>query len=320
MQLIPRQDTREGIFIGYGCPVTFKETSQEPCNMYLNKFSFFVGLVFTLPQILLVLLVQSVQAQFTIEQRLCRHNGRYVVFAQKPLQGSLGVSQPRPQGGFTDRNNIQLAHEHIFFCNNGRVERNVGFGKEGRFSEKTLSDQYALIDDKRYDSNIISSILGPDQCYISEANTYGELSNNCQDFAARVRQEYWRRIKAPDDCQKAVSNSIRRIENARTTVVKFEQFKQRSQDHPTNRSLGYSFALSGEGVVDVMSSKVFLTDVSTEIISNCKSISSVTFSQYKSDWINTYGLMKNEKIEPFKCISAGRGAERKLSWGKEICL
>ena len=31
------------------------------------------------------------------------------------------------------------------------------------------------------------------------------------------------------DCQNAISNSIRRIENARSTIVKFEQFKQRYQ-------------------------------------------------------------------------------------------
>ncbi|MFN7786857.1 MAG: hypothetical protein ACK5QY_00210 [Pseudanabaena sp.] len=122
------------------------------------------------------------------------------------------------------------------------------------------------------------------------------------------------------DCQNAISNSIRRIENARSTIVKFEQFKQRYQDYPTNRSLGYDALISGEGAVDVMSSKVFLTDISTQIISNCKSISSVTFGRYKTDWIRTYGLMENGKIEPFKCISAGRGAERELSWGKEICL
>lgn len=123
------------------------------------------------------------------------------------------------------------------------------------------------------------------------------------------------------DCQNAISNSIRRIENARSTVVKFEQFKQRYQDYPANRSLGYAVWISGEGAVNVMSSKVFLTDISTQIISNCKSISSVVFGQYETDWIRTYGLMKNGKIEPFECLAPRRrGVERELSWGKEICL
>ena len=120
------------------------------------------------------------------------------------------------------------------------------------------------------------------------------------------------------DCQNAISNSIRRIENARSTIVKFEQFKQRYQDYPTNRALGYSFSLSGEGVLDVMSSKVFLTDISTQIISNCQSISSVSFSQYRTDWVGTFGLMKNRKVEPFECLPPERG--RELSWGKRICI
>ena len=120
------------------------------------------------------------------------------------------------------------------------------------------------------------------------------------------------------DCQNTISNSIRRIENARSTVVKVEQFKQSYQDYPTNRALGYSFSLSGEGVLDVMSSKVFLTDISTQIISNCQSISSVSFSQYRTDWVGTFGLMKNRKVEPFECLPPERG--RELSWGKRICI
>lgn len=122
------------------------------------------------------------------------------------------------------------------------------------------------------------------------------------------------------DCQNAISNSIRRIENARSTVVKVEQFKQSSQDYPLNRSLGYTFSLSGEGVLDVMSSKVFLTDISTQIISNCQSISSVSFSQYRTDWVGTFGLMKNGKVEHFECVPAQRGVERELPWGKKICI
>jgi hypothetical protein len=122
------------------------------------------------------------------------------------------------------------------------------------------------------------------------------------------------------DCQNAISNSIRRIENARSTVVKFEQFKQRYQDYPTNRSFGYYALISGEGSVDVMSSKVFLTDISTQIILNCKSISSVAFGRDKTDWIRTYGLMKNGKIEPFECLPPRGRVERKLPWGKDICL
>ena len=90
-----------------------------------------------------------------------------------------------------------MAHEHIIFCNGHRIERNVGFGGDAggqRFSEDVTKANYFPFDNKIYNSNIISEILGPDSCRISEAGTYGVLTNNCQDFADRVRQEYWKRI------------------------------------------------------------------------------------------------------------------------------
>lgn len=172
-------------------------------KIYSNELGIFVWAAWVLSQ---TFWIPSVRAQSTIEQQLCRHDGQYVVFAQRPLQALPGTQQPRRQDTFPDRNNIQLAHEHIFFCNNRRIERDIGFGPNGRFSEETISEKYALIDNKRYDSNIISSILGPDQCYISDGE-YGLRSNNCQDFAARVRQEYWRRVTATTD-QETVGEGI----------------------------------------------------------------------------------------------------------------
>lgn len=144
----------------------------------------------------------------------------------------------------------------------------------------------------------------------------------CEFYLSSTENSLLSQISFAQDtnCQNAISNSIRRIENARSTVVKFEQFKQRYQDYPTNRSLGYYVLISGEGAVDVMSSKVFLTDITTQISSNCKSISSVTFGKYKTGWIRSYGLMENGKVEPFECLAPRRGVEIKLAWGKEICL
>ena len=156
------------------------------------------------------------KAQTVIEKTLCKTNGKYAVFAHRPLKRLPFISQPRPTDSFFDRNNVQLAHEHIFFCNNGRLERNVGFGPDGRFSEESFSGKYRLVNDQKYNTSIINSILGPDACYKSEVGTYGLSSNNCQDFAARVRSEYNRRMAAlaPNtqegrlSCQAAVNNVL----------------------------------------------------------------------------------------------------------------
>jgi hypothetical protein len=138
----------------------------------------------------------NAKAETAIERILCRYDGNYVVFAQRPLRRLPFIPQPRSSDTFSDRSNVQLAHEHIFFCNNGRIERNVGFGPDGRFSEETISERYRLVNDMRYNPATINSILGPDACYRSDVGTYGLRSNNCQDFAARVRTEFNRRESA----------------------------------------------------------------------------------------------------------------------------
>jgi hypothetical protein len=164
----------------------------EESVMRLIKLCFFAGLAGLLPQISWML---AVQAQSIVEQQLCRYSGKYVVFAQRPLQ-VLPIRVPLPRG---DRNNIELAHEHIFFCNNGRVERNIGFGPDGMFSESALSEKYVLIDEEQYDSKIMTQILPKQllskQCHeTNPVGEYGLRTNNCQDFAERVRQLYWRRM------------------------------------------------------------------------------------------------------------------------------
>lgn len=165
--------------------------------MRLSKVSIFTGLLGISSQ---VLSMSVIQAQSVVEQRLCGHDGRYVVFAIRPLGNGHWNNPPQTNsgiGGTGARNNLLLAHAHIMFCNEHRIERNVGFdGDAGgqRFSEEVSKRDYFPFDDQRYDSDIISNILGPDSCRISEAGKYGVLTNNCQDFAARVREEYWRRV------------------------------------------------------------------------------------------------------------------------------
>jgi len=158
----------------------------------LSKLSI-VGLLGVLPQ---VLLMPAIQAQSVVEQRLCGYDGQYAVFAIRPL-GNKRWDNPPDTSGIAARKNLLIAHAHIIFCNNHRIERNVGFGGDAggqRFSEDVTKADYYPFDNERYDSNIISKILGPDSCRVSEAGTYGVLTNNCQDFADRVRQKYWRQM------------------------------------------------------------------------------------------------------------------------------
>lgn len=123
-------------------------------------------------------------------------DNKYAVFAVRPLAGERWEdNQPPSKNTLRDFLNLQRAHEHIFFCNNGKIERNVGFGPNGRFSEEIISEDYVVVDNQQYDSNIMSRVLSADQCYISD-DSYNFIRNNCQDFAERIRREYARRVEA----------------------------------------------------------------------------------------------------------------------------
>ena len=260
------------------------------------------------------------RAQTVIEKTLCNSNGKYVVFAHRPLKRLPFISQPRPADSFFDRNNVQLAHEHIFFCNNGRIERNVGFGPDGRFSEESFSGEYRLVNNQKYNTSIINSILGPDACYKSEVGTYGLRSNNCQDFAARVRSEYNRRMAAlaPNaqegmpSCQAAV-DSVKSDLTAKGFFVPYKealpgvdarpkvrvdktQIRKFWFNYPEDRTDSVVFIL---GVVDgLWKSPKFMTSAASKIMKSCSSVGFVSF-----DWMlegtAIYGYFPGGEIKEF---------------------
>jgi len=147
-------------------------------------------------------------------QSVCTKSGSYAVFAQHPIsilgvRGSYGQS-----GSVADSLNLQQVHEHIFFCNSGQIVENVGFRDKGRFSyasgdlergresNGTRLDDFVPIDSEQYDSDIIREIVAggiifPNRCDLNPPNdgTYRYVVNNCQGWTARVREEYWNRVK-----------------------------------------------------------------------------------------------------------------------------
>jgi len=149
---------------------------------------------------------------------------------------------------------------------------------------------------------------------------------SCQFYLSSATNSLFSQISyAQDaDCQTAIANSVKRIENAKATVVKFDKYDQTSRgykDYPENRPSGYLFILARAGIRDVFASPVFLKDISRQIISSCQSISSVDFAQQQTDGGLTYGLMKNGKVELFECVAPDRSKPyRELPWGKNRCL
>jgi hypothetical protein len=88
-----------------------------------------------------------------------------------------------------------------------------------------------------------------------------------------------------------------------------------------NRSQDISFQLSGPGGTNVMNSKKIMKAISNELIAHCQSVASVSFGIARTDWSQTYGIMKNGTVQLFKCVDASRDTVNiKLAWGTRICL
>jgi|SanBayMetagenome_1026888.scaffolds.fasta_scaffold02356_6 hypothetical protein len=143
-----------------------------------------------------------------VERKICTQRGEYVVFAQHPLfWGAWSI--PGARNPVFDTGNIELSHEHIFFCNDSFVTENVGFGPTGRFNFSQLAvranmrvdggriNDFRPIDNERYNPDIVRMVLGSQQvlsnrCELRPDGIYGGVVNNCQGFTARIRESYWR--------------------------------------------------------------------------------------------------------------------------------
>jgi hypothetical protein len=191
-------------------------------KMVLSRFGNLgvaVGLAGTLSQAFFLTPISNAQP-LTLSGKICKEKGKYAVVAQHPILGaSWPDGNPPPRNTLDDRANTEYAHEHIFFCEDRNIVDNIGFGPQGRFSYSSDEinsgievdnrgrkigrvDDFALIDNNRYDSDIIKQILAgvtdilPNRCEFRRPNDriYGGVINNCQGFTARVREEYKKRM------------------------------------------------------------------------------------------------------------------------------
>lgn len=123
---------------------------------------------------------------------LCGTSGRFAVFAFRPLGSSPVMLVPRPAG------NHQIAHEQLFFCDNGVVIENIGFGtldslRSGSgaviVENAAAFSRYQVVDRTRYDYDTMSRVVGLRIC-LPMPGAYDYLDNNCQHWADEQRRQY----------------------------------------------------------------------------------------------------------------------------------
>ena len=129
------------------------------------------------------------------------------------------------------------------------------------------------------------------------------------------------------ECNAALQRAKKQIQKNRKVKVVYtsqgniSQYYKHDKNYPKNRPLSYGFVLRGPATLSVLYSDKFLTRIAKDIIDNCPSISIVDFGQYGTDHIATYGLLENNDVGHFKCISVDDPrARKKLDWGYVVCI
>lgn len=126
-------------------------------------------------------------------------------------------------------------------------------------------------------------------------------------------------------CTQAVSATrlqLQKIDKLQITSIKKIKATQSTYiNYPTNRPFIYSIIISGSGGESIMNSPKLMKDISTKLISRCQSVSGVIFGIDQTDWGEMLGIIKNEKVEFFKCIEPRRDVSKtKLNWGNRLCV
>jgi hypothetical protein len=124
------------------------------------------------------------------------------------------------------------------------------------------------------------------------------------------------------ECNAVLQRSKKQIQkNRKVKVVGTVTFdiSQEYKNYPNNRPLSYRFFLAGSATHSILNSDQFLTMISQQIINKCPSISIVGFNESQTDYVISYGLLKNNIIGLFKCID-WEVAPKKLDWGYVGCI
>ena len=122
-----------------------------------------------------------------------------------------------------------------------------------------------------------------------------------------------------DFCKDAITRAEIMLENAKASAT-VEKAKHYHKNPPNHRHFSYSLALMGPGTENVLNSPVFLKNITTNIISNCKDIGMVRFGIYATDHARSFGLMNDGNVRGFQCKESSGSNSQEFPWGTEHCL
>ena len=128
-------------------------------------------------------------------------------------------------------------------------------------------------------------------------------------------------LQLDSQCRGAIQSAQERLEQNRslTTNIHVVNMVDSRAEYPEGQPLSIGFTLRGSAAPSVMQSPQMLKAISTEIITNCQPVSTVTFSVFPTDWSTAYGWFADGRIEEFKCLAPEHSGGR-TPYGYQSCL
>ncbi|NET62721.1 MAG: hypothetical protein F6K47_43525 [Symploca sp. SIO2E6] len=117
----------------------------------------------------------------------------------------------------------------------------------------------------------------------------------------------------------AVRAKLKELPNLEIASFAKRDISKAYSDYPKERPDRYSIDMRGNQVVNLLNSPQLMTTLATQIIDNCKTVSSVSFGLANTDYGVLLGLMPNGTVQKFECLEPGQ-ARGELVWGRTYCF
>lgn len=168
-------------------------------------------------------------------------------------------------------------------------------------------------------SRAIAAIVPVSLLACSAANP-STTPTSSSSASAQVTESQPRNTAPNSSCHAAIQSAKRQLEPLQPTQIQVDQVEVATLDQspPSDRPDAYMLTLSAEAAATVMADSQLMQSISTDLISNCPTVSLVAFGQAETDWSIHFGRVGNAQIEQFQCVN--EPTQTRLPWGYQRCL
>lgn len=167
-------------------------------------------------------------------------------------------------------------------------------------------------------SSVIATVMPISFAACSVSNPSTTVTRSSSELAQPAESQLTN--ISSDSCNAAIRATQSHFEQLQQEKFKIDQVDATllNQSFPSDRPNAYVITLDGQSASQMMTSPQLMQSISTNLISNCSTVSLVAFGKAQTDWAVHFGLVDNNEIEQFQCVN--EPAQNQLPWGYKRCL